>query len=117
MYEENIYGTAYFKGIELPLIGVAELEYEDDSFDHEFGTEHCGSWTVQNIGNIAVDDSVREIVTDMFHSVGRTNHNRRLKKSVRRLERQIISYVNGLDYDAFSRRDCENILDGFDPES
>ena len=34
---------------------VSSFEYEDDSFDHAFGTEHCGHWEF---------DKIEEVVTE-----------------------------------------------------
>ena len=33
----------------------AIFEYEDDSFDHAFGTEHCGHWEFDKLDGVTVN--------------------------------------------------------------
>jgi hypothetical protein len=112
----DIYGTAEFRGIEIPIIGEAEIVYEDRSFSHEFGVEHDASWEVENVDNIIVDGEPKKLVIEALHDIGLTNHNRRFKKNARRLVKQMVAFVGGLDYEAFTESQMEASISNADTE-
>ena len=110
----DIFGTLEIRGMEIPIVGEAELVYEDDSFDHEFGTEHCGHWEIEDVIDINVDGNLRRELVWNQHSIGYTNHNRRFKKNLRRLEKLVISALNDLDYEAFTDKEIERAIESTD---
>jgi hypothetical protein len=112
----SIYGTANFRGIEVPLIGAADIRYDDRSFSHEFGVEHDGSWEVENVDFINVDGKPLALVIESFHDIGLTNHNRRFRKNARKLAKQMINFVNTLDYSAFSKDEQERAISEADTQ-
>lgn len=110
----DIFGTLEIRGMEIPIVGEAEMVYEDDSFDHEFGTEHCGHWEIEDIIDIDIDGNLRRELVWNQHAIGYTNHNRRFKKNLRRLEKLVISALNDLDYEAFTDREIERAIESTD---
>lgn len=113
----DIYGNVEIGGMEIPIVGEAEIIYENRDFSHEFGVERDGSFEVESVNDIHVDGDTRELVVDMMHRLSHTNHNRRFKKSVRRRVNKINSYVAGLDYEAFSKDEIERAISDADTQS
>jgi hypothetical protein len=112
----DIYGVAEFRGIEVPILGKAEIIYEDRSFSHEFGVEHDGSWEVENVDNIIVDGEPLELVIEALHDIGLTNHNRRFRKNARKLAKQMVAFIEGLDYEAFTKSQMKAAISNADTE-
>ena len=112
----EIYGTVEVLGMDIPIVGDAEIIYVDGSFSHEFGIERIGSWEVQKVTDVVVDGYVRDSVVEDLHSLGYTKHNRRFKKNMRRLVSLIDRVVTGLDYNAFSESEIENAIASADTD-
>ena len=51
----KIFGSVRVGEEDVPIVGDANVVYDDRSFDHEFGTERDGSWEIESIDNIQVD--------------------------------------------------------------
>ena len=112
----DIYGTTYFGGIEIPIVGEAEIGYDDHSFNHAFGTERDGSWELEGVDNITVDGDPLELVIESLHDIGLTNHNRRFRKNARKLAKQMVAFVENLDYETFSKSEMEQAISSADTE-
>jgi len=42
--QRQLCGTALIRGVAVDVVSELDFAWEDDSFSHEFGTEHCGRW-------------------------------------------------------------------------
>lgn len=51
----DITGSAIIAGMEFDLKGEFSYHYEDHSFDHEFGTERCGQFEVDEVDWVDFD--------------------------------------------------------------
>ena len=112
----DIFGNLQVAGIDIPIVGEAYLLHVDDSFSHEFGVEHDDHWEIEEVDNIEVDGNLRELLVDNQHAIGYTNHNRRFKKNLRRLEKLVISAVNGADYESFTEREIDRAIENAEHE-
>jgi hypothetical protein len=107
----DIFGNLQIAGIDIPIMGEACLLHVDDSFSHEFGVEHADHWEIEEVDNIEVDGNLRELLVDNQHAIGYTNHNRRFKKNLRRLEKMVISAVNSADYESFTEKEIDRAIE------
>jgi hypothetical protein len=111
----DIYGSFEFRGWEVPIIGQANIIFDDRSFDYDgprgSATHHDGSWEVEEIDDINIDGNVRDFVIGEFHRLGKTIHNRGFKKSVRRFVKLINAAIDKLDYDSFTESQRDVAID------
>ena len=93
----DIFGTVTVDGVEVPIMGKAIITYQDKSFNHEFGTYVDGNYEVEAVENIEVDGEIDE-----------------LAEGSSELKNLIISKVNHLDADAFTKKQKEAAINRCD---
>lgn len=76
------------------------VDYVDNGFDHEFGTEHEWEWEIEECEDARILSDVPAYVTELLADYGRTNRNRAWKKQ----RRQWVRKVNA----AFAALDCND---------
>lgn len=84
-------------GIEFPIYGEAGFTVEDDSFDHEFGTQRDSHIELTELETVHLDCDLRDYIVAALNSIGATKHNRRFIKNVRRIEKQVLQNLKNLD--------------------
>lgn len=105
-------GTTIIRGIEVELLSECDVQWVDDSFSHEFGTEHCGHAEVESIDPVQLDCDVRHYAMRELLCYGRPHHRRKFIKWVRRIEREVAN----LDPDTFWTQDqLDEAVDGWEP--
>jgi hypothetical protein len=110
-------GTTIIRGVEIEVASECDPHWVDDSFSHEFGTEVCGHAEVETIYPVYIDCGLRECVLSELEYLGKaTKRNRRFKKLVRHLERDIKRTVDKLDPDTFwTDKQIEAAVEGWEP--
>ena len=87
----------------MPVLGLADVHYDDRSFDHAFGTQHEGSWEIEEIADVRIDGCPLALAR---HCLGRLGlSRRRLRKASRRLARSFAAAVAAAGEDCFSTAD------------
>ena len=84
-------------GVELELQSDCDVQWVDDSFDHEFGREQCGHAEVETIDTVELDGDLQEQMEDAFFWMYRPHNRRKWLKWKRRIRRA----VEALDPDTF----------------
>ena len=108
MNSNQITGTAMICGIEVELVSEVDFTVVDDSFDHEFGTEHCSHNEVKEVLDLELDASPREWIEVELAERGVTNRNRRWLKRCRQWERKIRREIGAKDPETFWPDDVLN---------
>jgi hypothetical protein len=106
-------GTKEVCGVELDLRSEVDIVWEDDSFSHEFGTEHCGHAEVETVYDVEIDG-------DLHWYVEREAEAREwwfLKNwRIKRLENKIRKAVEALDPDSFwTDKELDAAVEGWEP--
>lgn len=102
----NIYGTTELAGMEFDLQGEFEYEYEDTSFDHEFGTERCGHFIVTEILWADFDCDECEVCANYLRDE-RYDGRQLSRKRARKVLRQYVRRA----HHALANADLENVFD------
>lgn len=105
-------GTLITHGIELDVFSECEIRWEDDSFDHEFGTEHCGHAEIDDIEPVQLDTDLRyECLRDLRYT-GKPHNRRKFLKWTRRIRRAI----SKLDPETFwTPKQLERVVEDWEP--
>ena len=89
-------------GIPVEVYSELLFHYHVESFDHEFGTERFGRWEVARVSQVQTEHSLPWSIEACLKERGQaTLQNRRYKKYVRQLRRNIRRTVAALDPDCF----------------
>lgn len=89
-------------GVVVEFEASYELSYEDQSFDHEFGTEHSASWEIQECTDFAPIEDLRYYVAQAVPRVGKRKvwrHKRALLRKQAALELAKLTDENVFDSD------------------
>ena len=112
----TIHGIAYIAGIEFDIVAKAEVQFVDDSFDHEFGTEHCHRFEIEKIYEVEADADLKALASEHLAHLG-LNRNRRFIKRRRQLCRRIEAELSTADSDdLFSEKDKDKVIEGYEPD-
>lgn len=113
------YQTRIVCGVELSLCIEFNPQYDDQSFDHAFGTEHCGEWIVEesDIDSISVDGNLRDEVTAYL----REKYPVMSRKSFLKRLRRLVSLINheldkGSPYDVLDMDELQSYANQNPPE-
>ena len=105
-------GTVTLHGLELDVFSECEVRWEDDSFDHEFGTEHCGHAEVDTIESVELDGDLR---ASAMCDLGLRNvafNRRKFIKWLRRIRRALAK----LDPETFwTKRQLDAVVENWEP--
>jgi hypothetical protein len=82
-------GTAVLRGVEVEVFSEIEVRRVDDSFDHEFGTEHQSHDEVEEIGYVTLDCDLRERAMDTLLANGWKHNRRRFLRWTRSIRRDV----------------------------
>jgi hypothetical protein len=109
----TIFGARVFRGVELDLMSELDIEWQDDSFSHEFGTEVCGHAQVERVSPVELDgNDLRERIIAELLDKGKAPRRRRLI----RLQRRILRDIDGLNPDEFwGDKALNDAAEGWEP--
>ena len=96
----QLFGTTILHGVEIEVMSECDVRWEDDSFDHEFGTERCGHPEVETIDPVEMDlgsYTLRQIVLSQMADESHPHRRRLFLKRCRRIRRAVAA----LDPDKF----------------
>jgi hypothetical protein len=93
----TLFGTAIIRGVEFDVFSECEIHWQDDSFDHEFGTEVCGHAEIQTIDLVQVDNDISECAMQELRDKCRPHRRRKFLKWIRHIRREL----NALDVEKF----------------
>lgn len=83
-----------------------ELGYVDNGFDHEFGTEHCWEWEIEECSSFAPIESIRYYVEQSIPRQGRRKQWRKRRALARKQAAAEIAKLS--DEEVF---DTDDIID------
>ena len=82
-------GTITLRGVEVEIVSEIDIKVVDDSFSHEFGTEHDWHAEVETIYPVDLDCDVRQYALRELCARGLQPNQKRLRKLCRRIRRDV----------------------------
>jgi hypothetical protein len=109
----TVTGTIIIRGVEVEIVSEVDIRWQDDSFDHEFGVEHCGHAEVEHVYPAELDCDVREYALRELCARGAQPHRKRLRKLCLHIRRDI----GRKDPDSFwPQKQLDKAVEGWKPD-